>query len=104
KAIAQRTLKVEQTNYWQNYCSSINKNTKLGKVWKMSKRMGGRQSSCCKVPTLKNDKGVLLTNATKADALAETLASASATVNYQDDFIQHKSQFETHNNIHLTND
>ena len=70
KAIAQRILKVEQTNYWQNYCSSINKNTKLGKVWQMSKRMGGRQSSCFKVPTLKNDKGVLLTNATKADALA----------------------------------
>ena len=104
KAVAQRTLKNEQSRYWQKYCSSLNKNTKLGKVWQMSKRMGGRQSSCFKVPTLKTDKGIHVTNAEKAEALAETFASASATANYPDAFIEHKTKFEKEQKILFSNE
>jgi hypothetical protein len=100
KALAQHTIRNAQRDSWQNYCTSIDKNTKLGRVWKMSKRMGGHRGSCFGVPTLTSDKGVHLTNADKAEALAETFASASATKNYPDTFIEHKTRFEN-NQKHL---
>src|SRR6266516_3207433 len=104
KAVAQRTLRDAQKDCWQSYCNTLNKNTKLGKVWSMSKRMGGHRNSCFNVPTLKTDTGPCISNATKAEALAKTFAAASATSNYPDTFIQHKQNVETNLRHLFTNE
>src|SRR5688572_2021749 len=66
--------------------------------------MGGHKGGCFQVPVLKSDKGVIVKNADKAEALANTFASASATSNYPDAFIQHKTLFETEKKHFFSNE
>jgi len=41
KGKAQRVIKSSAREYWQNYCSTLNKSTKLGSVWRMARKMNG---------------------------------------------------------------
>jgi len=42
KGIAQRTVKQAARQHWQSLCSTFDRNTKLGAVWRMSKKMQGK--------------------------------------------------------------
>ncbi|MDW3615092.1 MAG: hypothetical protein QN773_11540, partial [Nitrososphaeraceae archaeon] len=38
RGIAQRTIKNSSQNCWENYCNSLNSDTKISSVWHMSKK------------------------------------------------------------------
>ncbi len=42
RAQARRKIKQAKKKYWQEYCSSIGKETELGEVWGMLKKMIGK--------------------------------------------------------------
>jgi len=76
EATVKRTLKMEAKNSWENYCSEINSQTKLGSVWNMARRMNG-VATYSSIPTLKNNSSIAETNLDKANLLAQTYASVS---------------------------
>ena len=41
KEVAQRITKDAKKNSWRSYCGSLNDRTKMGEVWKTSKKMSG---------------------------------------------------------------
>jgi len=93
QGVAQRILKNASQEHWQTYCSSLTLATKLGSIWKMSKRMNG-----CNVfssmPNLQKDGQTFQTNKDKADVLAQTYASVSSDDNYSDQFRLNKTEKE----------
>ena len=101
KGITQKTLKVSATNSWRAYCSTLDRKTKLGSVWRMSKRMTGCANSC-RVSNLKHNNRTFETNQDKADALSNVFAQASADSNYSSKFLDHKINFEANNVIEFS--
>src|ERR1700690_3563366 len=77
KGKSQFTLKKVEKEYWQHYCSTINKSTKLKSVWSMSKKMSGIKSSCNST-ILKEGNEIYYKNADKANALARSIAKSSS--------------------------
>jgi ribonuclease HI len=102
KGIAQKMIKMAAQNYWQNYCDSLNQNTKLNSVWRIAKKMTG-SSGNFRVTTLKKANNFYDTNEAKADLLAEVFANSSSNNNYSPTFLQHKDQFEAENKEEYTN-
>jgi len=94
KAIAQRTLRIEQYNYWTDYCNSLNNNTNLTSVWRMAKKMTGVNSNT-NIPTLNKNNIQHVTDLEKANLIANTIASNSADINYSTAFQQHRINMET---------
>jgi len=93
KAIAQKTLRDEQRQYWENYCEGLTTDTKLTSIWRMAKRMSGADSNH-NIPTI-TENGVLYeTEIEKAEILAKTFASISSDKNYSDNFRAHKAAME----------
>ena len=39
KGKAQHVIKSTAREYWQDYCNTLDKSTKLGTVWRMAKKM-----------------------------------------------------------------
>jgi hypothetical protein len=101
KGVAQRVLKNSSKEHWQNYCTSLNNRTKLGFVWKMSKKMSGVKSSF-KISKLKHENTIAESNEDKANLLADTFAQASSNQNYSPTFQQHKTEFEINNVVEFT--
>jgi len=77
KGKSQFTLKRAEKECWQQYCSTINKSTKLKSVWRMSKKMSGIKSSSNST-ILKEDNKIYYKNADKANALARSIAKNSS--------------------------
>lgn len=94
KAVAQRTIREEQQNYWREYCSSLNKDSKLTSVWRMAKRMGGKNSNS-NIPTLIHENKSYTTEQEKANIIAKTLSETSSDSNYSSSFIIHRQQMES---------
>ena len=94
KAIAQRTLRVEQQKYWTDYCNSLNNNTNLTSVWRMAKKMTGVNSNT-NIPTLLKNNIQHDTDLDKANLIANTIVSNSSNANYSTAFQQHKTEMET---------
>ena len=44
KGKAQHVIKSTAREYWQDYCSTLDKSTKLGTVWHMARKMNGINS------------------------------------------------------------
>src|SRR5206468_2455262 len=93
KGIAQRTLKVTAREYWANYCNSLNRHTKLGSVWRMTKRLNGG-SNDFRIPLLQHNNASAENNKDKAELLANTFANTSADSNYSTSFLNHKIDYE----------
>ena len=89
KSAAQRTIRLEQKEYWQNYCSSLTTATKLGSVWKMAKNMSGNNSNTS-ISTLKINGRMYETSQDKSTLIAETIAATSADNNYSSSFQSHR--------------
>ena len=94
KALAQRDLKSKAKEYWQQYCSSLNNNTKLGSVWNMARKMNGVQSNRS-MPSLQLGQRTADTNIEKADMLANVFESNSSDAHYSASFIQQKNISES---------
>ena len=102
EAIVRRTLKVEAKSSWQDYCSTLTNQTKLGSVWSMARKMNG-VAAYASIPTL-NDNGLLAeSNIDKANILAHTYEKTSNSQNYNKNFLN----YITSNNIdnsHINNE
>jgi len=93
RGVAQRVLKNKSRDHWESYCSTLNSSTKLSAVWRMSKKMLGNKSSFT-IPTLKSNNKSYITNADKANLIAEVLPNASSDKNYTEEFVQHRQNTE----------
>ena len=77
---------------WQNYCSSLSSNTKLGQVWSTLKRCN-RQQTDTQISTL-HQNGVTSTNDQhKANMLANQFHAVSSNDNYSNEFNNNSSNF-----------
>jgi len=96
-AKAKRVLADEARESWEQYCSGLSNQSKLGGVWNMARRMNG-VASRTSLPTLKHNDQTADTNIQKANMLAKTYADTSSTTNYKQEFLAHID-----NQTHQTN-
>jgi len=88
EAIVKKTLRAEAKSSWQEYCSGLTNQTKLGSVWNMARKMNGI-TAYASIPTL-NDNGLLAeSNQDKANLLAHTYEKTSNSKNYNKNFLDH---------------
>jgi len=100
KGIAQKIIKDESRTYWQNFCGTLNNQTKMSTVWSMAKKMNGIQTN--KKPTnitLNNKR--LATDEEIAEAFADEFAAVSSNKNYNKEFLKHKIEVESNLNQNL---
>ena len=103
KRIRAKTRKVilqAKRDCWQQYCNSINSNTKLTTVWKALKKFSGNNYNFY-MPDLKNNDYTAETDHEKANMLAGQFHSVSSTANYSIDFLSHRGDFEATLSYHL---
>ena len=101
KAITQKTIKMAASEHWQGFCNSLDRSTKLGSVWRMSKKMLGIRTRS-KMPTIVKNSVPFEKNLEKANVLAEAFAETSSNKNYHSTFIEHKNYFENNNRDEFT--
>ena len=94
KGVANKVIQNSKKEHWEKYCNSLTDGTKLGKVWKMSKKMDGNNNNKRTIPNLKLDDRVFETNKEKAEILAETFAAISSDDNYDKEFLLHRREVE----------
>ena len=92
KAVAQKIIKSSKKQYWQSYCSSLNKNSNFHKIWKMVKRMKNIDSNN-NIPTIIVDNKEYITDDQKAEALANTFRLTSSNNNYDKLFLAKRNSF-----------
>lgn len=85
KAQARRIIKESKRKYWQNFCSSIGRETQLGEVWNMLKKMKGvyRFNS---IPVLIEDGRIAVTEEEKVEWLVSTFKKAHSTENLDESY------------------
>ena len=94
KAIAQRIIKDAEVEHWQEYCNSINRETKLAEVWRRVKGMSGGGKAKSTIPTIKHDQGSYISNQEKADAFSLHFAQSSSSENHEQAFLQKKKSLK----------
>ena len=77
---------------WQSFCSRLNRNTDLGKLWRTIKSMNGTTLNS-QIPPIASESGIPLDNLGKAETLADTFALASSNANLSPNFAQIKNSF-----------
>ena len=99
KGKAQHVIKSTARNYWQDYCSTLNKSTKLATVWRMAKKMNGVNSEQ-KIKNVVVNGVALESNEEKAEAFAKSFSDISSNENYSSSFLSHKDDIErNHKNL-----
>ena len=88
-------MKSSKKQFWQNYCSSLNKNSNFHKIWKTDKRMENINNSSNNVTTIIIDKKLYITDKQKAEALANTFRLTSNGENYDKLFLTKRNSFLT---------
>jgi len=73
---------------WEDLCSTLDSQSKLGPVWEMARRMNGAPSNRS-IPTLSSDGRKASSNIDKANLLAETYTKTSSTENFSEDLRRH---------------
>ena len=99
KGKAQQVIKSTAREYWQNYCNTIDRTTKLGTVWRMAKKMNGIHSER-KITNLTVNGSPVETNDEKAELFAKTFSDISSNRNHSSTFLQRKKDIES-NHKHL---
>jgi ribonuclease HI len=98
EAIVKKTLKTEAKFSWQDYCSKLTDQTKLGSVWNMARKMNGI-TAYASIPTLDNNNGLLAeSNLDKANLLAHTYEKTSNSQNFNEKFLNHIKENNLENN------
>ena len=85
KGVAQRVVKDAKKQHWRDYCSALDKTSKIGKVWKAVKKISGIETKRS-MPTLKECDLVYDSNQSKAELFAKKFASVSSNSNLSADF------------------
>ena len=93
KAVAQRIVKDAKKPHWRDYCSTLDKTSKIGKVWKSVKKMSGVETKRSK-PTLKEGDLMYDSNKSKAELFAKKFASVSSNSNLSADFLTRRATVE----------
>ena len=103
KRLRAKTRKVilqAKRDCWQQYCNSVNSNTKLTTVWKALKKFSGNNCNFY-MPALKNNDNTAETDHEKANLLADQFHSVSSTANYSIDFLSNRGDLEAILSYHL---
>ena len=98
KGTAQHVIKSTPRVYWQKYCNTLDKSTKLGTVWRMAKRMNGTHSES-EIKNLTVNGSLVDTNEGKAELFAITFSDISSNKNHNDTFLSHKNDIELNRRI-----
>ena len=93
KAKAQRTLREEQRECWRNYCTTLNDQSKTSEVWRISKKMTGRQTNRG-IPMIVENNTKYTNNKDKANAIARCLENNSSHANFTPEFQQNRIKAE----------
>ena len=93
KGVAQRVVKDAKQQHWRDYCSTLYKTSKIGKVWKAVKKMNGVETKRS-IPTLKEDDFMYDNNQSKAELLAKKFASVISNNNLSVDNLTRRMTFE----------
>ena len=64
KGQSQAQIKEAAKQHWESYCNSLDSSTKLGDIWKESKKMSGINNSN-QLPTISGDNGETSSDSTK---------------------------------------
>lgn len=94
KARAQHVIRSTARQHWEDYCSTLDKSTKLGAVWRMAKKMNGVNNEH-RISNLSVDGNTVDTNTEKAEVFAKTFTDTSSNTNYSSTFLAHKQNIET---------
>ena len=92
KGITQKIIKEAKRSTWRNYCGSLNSKTKMGEIWKTTKKMNGVKQQNT-IPNLTKNNTTYVTNSDKAQIFVETFAMASSDDNYSATFQVNRSKF-----------
>ena len=74
---AQHVIKSTAREYWQNYCNTLDKSTKLRTVWKMAHKMNGFHRKQ-KIRNLIVNGVAVETNEGKAETFAKSFSDISS--------------------------
>ena len=103
KGLAQRTMKDEARDHWQNFCKSLTRSTKLGTVWKSLNLWTGSKLLVILLTWLKTVT-LFETTTAKANLFARQFAKVSSDENYSDKLKKYKTFIETNHNDWFEND
>ena len=103
EAVVKLTLKTEAKSSWEEYCSSLTSQTKLGAVWNWARKMNG-VATYSSIPTLKSNGLLAESNIDKANMLAHTYAATSSNNNYNKNFINYINNNNFEDSFDLTED
>jgi len=90
---AQHVVKDAQRQYWRDYCSTLDRTTKLTNVWRTVKSMSGVRNQPT-IPTLTENGIAYDTNAVKAELFASKFAAISSDDNLSSDFKMRRNELE----------
>lgn len=90
KAQTQQAIRKSAKQHWEHYCSSLNENTKLADVWKMSKKMNGNNTFNARNHTIIENGTTLVSPTEKAEAFAKYFAKMNSNENQTPEFITHQ--------------
>ncbi|MCG8430697.1 MAG: endonuclease/exonuclease/phosphatase family protein [Candidatus Omnitrophica bacterium] len=94
RAKTRRTIREQKRLSWRGYISKINTKTPLRKVWKMIKKIKGKDASSGRYH-LKNPDGTRAEDEkTIANTLGQRFSSNSSSQNYSQNFRNHKERSE----------
>jgi len=86
-------IKTTQKQYWRDYCSTLDKSTKISKVWGTVKSMSGVRSNPS-IPTITENGVKYDTNMDKAELFASKFAAVSSDENLPDSFRTRRHELE----------
>ena len=93
KGVAQAALKTKARNHWQDYCDTLQDNSKLASVWRMAKSMNG-QKTCSEIPSLESNGQIANSSQDKANMLADYYEKQSSDENFSPAFRLHRATCE----------
>ncbi len=85
RAKARRTIKHAKKKYWRDYCDSIGKETELGEVWNMLKKMIGIYKTR-NMPVISGEGKTAITEKDKAELLVKTFQKAHSKENLDENY------------------
>ena len=92
KAVAQRTIKDEAKEHWQQYCNSLDNQSRLGSVWRQAKNMT-HSTTHTNIKQLTVNGQKITSEHEQAEALTMQFQSTSADQHYDTDFRQYKQRY-----------
>lgn len=101
QANVRRVIRDAKKNYWRNYCNSIGDEVDISEVWGMIRKMGGFKRNFG-IPVLNNGERIAVTNADKAEMLAEVFVKVHSNNNISEEMkINREQGIKEHPNIRI---